>query len=225
MKELHALSIAEQDALLLRIYTIASRKAAKVIRSASRADILQDVMLSCLEALRAATFSVNLGDLDAFITTALQQRAAELRGTRKDEREAMRDYRREVMMDLHQSNARLRRASMRRKVNLWRPEVQRNTKGTPPTLHQARQKGDVIRRSSMLGRRLAAKAKEQTKWRVRRRERGDRTTEGANRAAGATAGDPTAIDGPSEAPVSQPEPIDGSDDSVVRRPGPIDRSS
>jgi hypothetical protein len=183
MKKRHVFSDIEQDALLLRIYTIATRKAATVIRSRFRTDIVQDVILSCLEALRAGTFTANPSALDAFITTALKQRASEIRRDQKDEREALIDYRREVMMELQQSTMKAERAVMRRKVILFRPEVQRQTKGIPPTVRHVLPTPETIHRSSTLGRRLMRKAKGQTKWRVRRRERrgrADKRVDGSN---------------------------------------------
>jgi hypothetical protein len=183
MKKRHVFSDIEQDALLLRIYAIASRKAATAIRSRFREDIVQDVLLACLEALRAGTFTANTSGLDAFITTALKQRASEIRRDQKDEREELIDYRREVMMELQQSTMKAERASMRRKVILFRPEVQRQTKGTLPTVRHVLPTRETIHRSSTLGRRLMRKAKGQTKWRVRRpdqRDRADKRVDGSN---------------------------------------------
>jgi hypothetical protein len=178
MKKRHILSVIEQDALLVRINVIASRKAGRVLRSPYREDIVQDVLLSCLEALRAGTFVADLDALDGFITNALQRRAAELREQRKDEQEARAEYRREVMFTLHAENSKRLRKAMRRKVNLWRPEEARASKQAPSTIVSGRPTSEVIRRSHMLGRRIAENAKEQTKWRVRRRKRDDRAPEG-----------------------------------------------
>ena len=83
MTQTRVVTETEQDELLLRIHAIAIVQAEKNVRSGYREDIVHDVLLQCLEALRAGTFNPDIGNLDDWVKRCLRNHAVDNRRRRR----------------------------------------------------------------------------------------------------------------------------------------------